>query len=85
MEVGIRELRAHLSRYLIAVRGGSELTVTDHGKAVARLVPLDQPRVIDRLIADGLVTPASASKAPRQMPEIVPARSITDLLDDARG
>ena len=57
MEAGIRELRDHLSRYLELDRDGEEVTVTDHGKAVARLVPLDSPRPLDRLIAEGLVTP----------------------------
>ena len=38
MEAGVRELRDHLSRYLNEVRDGNEVTVTDHGKAVARLV-----------------------------------------------
>lgn len=55
MEAGIRELRNHLSRYLDRVRGGEEIVVTDRGAAIARLVPLDQPRVLDRLVAEGLV------------------------------
>ena len=42
MEVGVRELRDRLSHYLSVVRDGQEVTVTDHGKAVAVLVPLDQ-------------------------------------------
>lgn len=58
MEAGIRELRNHLSQYLDRVRGGEEILVTDRGEAVARLVPLDGPRVLDRLIAEGLVEPA---------------------------
>ena len=57
-EVGIRELRDNLSRYIKQVRNGSEVVVTDHGKAVARIVPLDGRRVLDRLIEEGLVTPA---------------------------
>ena len=55
MEAGVRELRDRLSHYLNVVREGHEVTVTDHGKAVARLVPLDQPRALDRLVAEGLV------------------------------
>lgn len=39
------------------------MTVTDHGKAVARLVPLDRPRPLDRLIAEGLVTPPPREQA----------------------
>lgn len=58
MEAGIRDLRNHLSQYLDRVRSGEEIVVTDRGEAVARLVPLDRRRVLDRLIAEGLVEPA---------------------------
>ena len=58
MDVGIRELRADLSRYVKRVRAGEEIVVTDRGKAVARLVPIEGERKIDRLIREGLVTPA---------------------------
>jgi prevent-host-death family protein len=64
MEVGIRELRADLSRWLKEVRGGEEIVVTDRGKAVARIVPMNGERKIDRLIREGRVTPA-ANKGPR--------------------
>jgi|tagenome__1003787_1003787.scaffolds.fasta_scaffold18905549_1 prevent-host-death family protein len=38
-KVGVRELRQNLSRYLDRVRAGESLTVTEHGRVVARLVP----------------------------------------------
>lgn len=38
--VGVRELRQHASRLLARVAGGEALEITDHGRAVARLVPL---------------------------------------------
>ena len=41
--VGIRELRDNLSRHLEAVKEGGELTVTEHGKPVARIVPYEEP------------------------------------------
>lgn len=85
MEAGVRELRDHLSRYLEAVRDGHEVTVTDHGKAVARLVPLDRPRAIDRLIADGVITPAQhPKKRPRTSPEIEAHGTASDLVADQR-
>ena len=64
MDAGVRELPDHLSRYLNAVRDGREVTVTDHGTAVARLVPLDRPRTLDRLINEGLVEPAPTINRP---------------------
>ena len=84
MEAGVRELRDHLSKYLDAVRAGGEVTVTDHGKAVARLVPLDRPRPLDRLIAEGLVTAARAQKRPRSGRGIRAKGTASDLVAEQR-
>lgn len=84
MEAGVRELRDHLSKYLDAVRAGGEVTVTDHGKAVARLVPLDRPRPLDRLIAEGLVTPARVPKRPRSGRGIRAEGTVSDLVAEQR-
>ena len=58
MDVGIRELRADLSRWVRRVRAGQEVVVTDRGTPVARLVPVNGERKIDRLIRAGVVIPA---------------------------
>jgi prevent-host-death family protein len=58
VDVGIRELRGDLSRWIKRVRAGEEVVVTDRGRAVARIVPLDGERKIDKLIAAGIVHPA---------------------------
>jgi prevent-host-death family protein len=82
--VGIRELRDGLSRYLAAVRSGRTVTVTDHGRPVARIVPVDQPSPLERLIAEGIVQPAKQRE--RTLPE--PARasgSVTELIAEQRG
>ena len=39
--VGIRELKAHLSRHLRRVRSGARLVITDRGRAVASLQPIE--------------------------------------------
>ena len=62
MEVGVRELRNNLSRYLERVRDGEEVVVTDRGYAIARILPMGAERVLDRLVADGVVTPAARPK-----------------------
>jgi prevent-host-death family protein len=54
--VGIRELKAHLSHYLSRVRDGVRVTVTDRGRAVATLVPVDAPAAAEwahRMVAAG--------------------------------
>jgi len=40
--VGVRELKAQLSKYLRQVKAGRSFIVTEHGKAVGRLVPTAQ-------------------------------------------
>ena len=83
MEVGIRELRDGLSRHLTAVRQGHTVTVTDHGRPVARIVPVDEPTRLERLRAEGRVRPAPRRKGPA--PDPVDAGStVSDLLDDQR-
>lgn len=39
--VGVRDLKANLSRHLKRVRAGARLVVTDRGKPLATLAPID--------------------------------------------
>ena len=55
--IGVRELRQHASRYLERVGRGETLEVTDRGRPVARLVPVQIDAWAD-MIASGKVTPA---------------------------
>ncbi len=84
MEAGIRQLRDNLSRYIELVRDGAEVTVTEHGRAVARLVPLDQPRPLDRLISEGLVQPRQAPKRPRRRRPVKARGTVSDLVAEQR-
>ncbi len=60
MEVGIRELRADLSRWIRRVEDGEVVTVTDRGRPVATITPTNGKRSrLDALIAAGLVLPAT--------------------------
>lgn len=63
-EVGIKELRDGLSRYIDELREtGCQLIVTDRGKPVAKLVPLDPwDERYARLVAEGAITPPSRSR-----------------------
>ncbi len=85
MEVGIRELRADLSRWVKRVRAGEEIVVTDRGRPVARLVQLDGERKLDRLIREGVVTPAPnpwRGPLPKPIEGVGPLSDI--VLDDRR-
>jgi len=84
MEVGVRELRADLSRWLKRVQAGDELVVTDRGRVVARVSPVGHERALDRLIREGVVVPA-----PRpwqgELPEPVEgAGPLSDIVLESR-
>ncbi|MGH2417080.1 MAG: type II toxin-antitoxin system Phd/YefM family antitoxin [Candidatus Limnocylindria bacterium] len=60
--VGIRQLRQNLSVFVKRVRDeGRAYEVTERGEPVARLMPLEDRgmSLIERMIADGRMTPAS--------------------------
>ena len=40
--VAVSKLKASLSRYLSQVKAGDEILITEHGKPVAKIIPLSQ-------------------------------------------
>jgi prevent-host-death family protein len=59
VRVGIRELRQNASAVLRRVIDGETVEVTQRGRPVALIVPLPrEDDVVDRLVAQGLATPA---------------------------
>jgi prevent-host-death family protein len=54
--VGIRELKTHLSRHLKRVRAGARLLVTEHGRSIATITPVETPTDVGwahQLVAEG--------------------------------
>ena len=54
--VGIRELKTHLSRHLKRVRAGVRLAVTERGRTIATITPVESPTDVDwahQLVAEG--------------------------------
>jgi prevent-host-death family protein len=83
VNIGVRELRDGLSRYLAEVRAGHTVTVTDHGEPVARIVPIGVPSALERLVAEGRVQPAVTRKRPAPRP-IKGSGTVSDLVDQQR-
>jgi prevent-host-death family protein len=83
-EAGIRELRDNLSQYLTRVRAGEHITVTDRGRAVARITPIAEPRPFDRLVAAGLITPAPQRHRTRPSRRQQVRGTVSDLVADQR-
>ena len=83
MEIGIRELRDGLSKHLAEVRRGATVTVTDHGRPIARIVPVQRLSRLEELRAEGRVR--SASRRKQLAPDPVDgAGMVSDLIDDQR-
>lgn len=83
MEVGVRALRDGLSRHLEAVKAGRSITVTEHGRPVARIVPVDAPSLLDRLRAEGRVTAPAGHR--EGLPEAGTSSGlVSDLVSDQR-
>jgi prevent-host-death family protein len=80
-EVGIRDLKNGLSKYIERVRAGEEVIVTDRGRPVARLSSVDEPtdRLAD-LVAAGLVRPPAGKRRQRAQRRIAGKGSVSDLV-----
>ena len=61
MKVGIRELRAHLSKYVRKAAAGEQILVTDRGRPVAKLEGLGGISMVEKGIAEGWITPPTRS------------------------
>jgi prevent-host-death family protein len=91
-QIGIRELRANLGSIVRRVQGGEPVEVTEHGHAVARLVPLRHRGRYEQLVAEGRVTPPEGSLAdlldrvprPLQPGERPLSEILEELRDDER-
>jgi prevent-host-death family protein len=83
IRVGVRDLKSRLSEYLRQVRQGKTVIITDHGRPVGRLSPVDRP--LDERIKDlqsaGMVAwngqklksiqPAAVNRGERQVSDIL--------------
>lgn len=87
--VGVRELRQNLSRFLDRVKDGEVLTVTEHGRTVARLVPAGPRAEPYRVLAEqfGATVPTGRIEdiAAEMQLEPHPAGTAEALLAEGRG
>ena len=85
--VGVRELKNQLSGYLDRARAGEEITVTEHGRPIARLTSIGPD--VDRmagLVQAGIVRPAQTLKRrkPPKRVRLAPGGSVADLVSEQR-
>ncbi|HZJ51709.1 MAG TPA: type II toxin-antitoxin system prevent-host-death family antitoxin [Actinomycetota bacterium] len=85
VEVGVREFRNSLSRYLRRVRAGETIVVTDRGKPVARIVPAGIPEHIARAMAEGRVSwSGKRFEPPENLIELAPGPPLSDYISEDR-
>lgn len=80
-EVGLRELRHHTSDVLARVRHGETVDVTEYGRLIARIVPVEERAptpVLARLVESGRATLA---RRPGYRPRMRPGDG-TDKLSE---
>jgi prevent-host-death family protein len=82
--VGVRELRQNLSVYLDRVKNGETLEVTERGQPVAQLGPRPSKpiSIIDQMIADGRITPATIRPRDVPLPLPNPTPGTSPLTDE---
>lgn len=84
--MGIRELKDKASAIIDRVEDGEAITVTKHGRPVARIVSAATPPHLAALVADGTVRP---SEGPRYLPTKPaklrgPGKSAADYVAEGR-
>ncbi len=85
MNVGVRELKQHLSEYLDRAAAGELVQVTERGIPKVQIVPVPGVGAMARGVEEGWLRP------PLQSDGLLPARKvparkrITEVIDDDRG
>jgi len=77
-QIGAFEAKNRLSELLVAVENGEEVTITKHGRPVAKLVPFtahDQARVAAAI---------AELRGLRQMVRLGDGETVKDLVDEGR-
>ena len=85
--IGIRELKSKLSECVREVREGRTIVVTEHGRAVARLIP-DSTSVADRLAAlknaGGIQWSGRRLDRGKPVARVRGTRTVADLVSENR-
>lgn len=79
-QIGLRELSHHTAQVVDRVRHGETIEITDHGRAIFRMVPVKPAdSLLDRLVAQGRVVPPTTEEWPDQVLEDRPELNLSDI------
>jgi prevent-host-death family protein len=86
--VGIRELKTHLSRHLKRVRAGARLVVTERGRSIATITPVERPPDVEwahQLVAEGHAQWNGGKPTGAKRPATITGRTAASIvLEDRR-
>ncbi len=85
MNVGVRELKQHLSEYLDRAAAGESIQVTERGVPKVQIVPVPGAGVMALGVEQGWLRPALKSDGLTPGRRAVGRRRISDVLADDRG
>jgi prevent-host-death family protein len=82
--VGSRELKTRLGKYLRSVRDGNTITVTERGTPVARLSPIvlaaGEDATLQKLESAGLITLANGKAIGQHRALVLPGEAIDQTM-----
>lgn len=86
MQVGVRQLRAELAAMLRKVKAGEEIVITERGRPVARLAPLDLSEVLRQLReSKAVITPAQRPATTMDSVPLLPViGSVSEFTEEQR-
>lgn len=85
MDVGIRDLKQHLSEYLDRVAEGETIRVTDRGQPKALIMPIVSLSHVQRGIDEGWIRPPLREGTPGQGEMFESQVRSEDLIAEDRG
>jgi prevent-host-death family protein len=84
MEIGVRELKQHLSEYLARAAVGETIRVTDRGEAKALITPIPSFGSINLGVEEGWIRPSNGEGL-RPVRRVGAKRPTLDVLAEDRG
>ena len=91
MRMGLREANQRFSQAIKAVKAGKEVVLTERGKPIAVIKPLEKENKLDatlrRLEAEGLLRPAlkrGPMPVPRWKPVRIKGKSLSQTISEER-
>lgn len=87
--VGIREAKAKLSKLLRLVQGGNEIILTDRGRPVGKIVPIQNDITVEeriRRLEDMGILERKSAQQPHRMPKpiSIPSGLAQKILQEDR-